>query len=205
MRDEQPIVFVIDDDPSVRNGLDALLRSVSLKVLSFSSADEFLRTTRPDAPSCIVLDVRLPGPSGLDLQRELAKSGAHPPIIFISAHADVPMSVHAMKAGAIEFLTKPFRDQEFLDAIQSGIERDRARRENAELIATLQARFQSLTSRERDVMALVVTGRSNKQVASKLDISEITVKVNRGQAMRKMQANSLADLVRMADKLGISA
>jgi FixJ family two-component response regulator len=205
MRDEQPIVFVIDDDPSVRNGLDALLRSVSLKVLSFSSADEFLRTTRPDAPSCIVLDVRLPGPSGLDLQRELAKSGAHPPIIFISAHADVPMSVHAMKAGAIEFLTKPFRDQEFLDAIQSGIERDRARRENAELIATLQVRFQSLTSRERDVMALVVTGRSNKQVASKLDISEITVKVNRGQAMRKMQANSLADLVRMADKLGISA
>jgi FixJ family two-component response regulator len=205
MRDEQPIVFVIDDDPSVRNGLDALLRSVSLKVLSFSSADEFLRTTRPDAPSCIVLDVRLPGPSGLDLQRELAKSGAHPPIIFISAHADVPMSVHAMKAGAIEFLTKPFRDQEFLDAIQSGIEHDRARRENAELIATLQARFQSLTSRERDVMALVVTGRSNKQVASKLDISEITVKVNRGQAMRKMQANSLADLVRMADRLGISA
>ena len=205
MRDEQPIVFVIDDDASVRNGLDALLRSVSLKVLSFSSADEFLRTTRPDAPSCIVLDVRLPGPSGLDLQRELAKSGAHPPIIFISAHADVPMSVHAMKAGAIEFLTKPFRDQEFLDAIQSGIERDRARRENAELIATLQARFQSLTARERDVMALVVTGRSNKRVASKLDISEITVKVNRGQAMRKMQANSLADLVRMADKLGISA
>ena len=205
MKDEQPVVFVIDDDPSVRNGLDALLRSVALRVLCFSSADEFLRATRPDAPSCIVLDVRLPGQSGLDLQRELAKSGAHPPIIFISAHADVPMSVHAMKAGAIEFLTKPFRDQEFLDAIQLGIERDRARRENAELVATLQARFQSLTARERDVMALVVTGRSNKQVASKLDISEITVKVNRGHAMRKMQANSLADLVRMADKLGISA
>jgi len=204
MSEDQAIVFIVDDDPSVRNGLDALLRSVALRVQTFSSAEEFLRSTRPDAPGCIVLDIRLPGPSGLDLQRELLKTGDYPPIIFISGHADVPVSVRAMKDGAIEFLTKPFRDHDLLEAIQLGIARDRMRRENARAMAELRARFETLTPREREVMALIATGRSNKQVGGKLDVAEITVKVHRAQVMRKMEAHSLVDLARMADRLGIT-
>ena len=202
MTDAHPIVFLIDDDPSVRDALTSLLRSVELVVQSFGSANEFLRIKRPDAPACLVLDVRLPGPSGLDFQRELAKSDIPLPIIFITGHGDIPMSVKAMKAGAVEFLTKPFRDQELLDAIQLGIERDQVRRQDAAIIAGLRERYRALTPRERDVMARVVTGRLNKQIAADLEVSEVTVKVHRGQVMRKMLARSLADLVRMADKLG---
>jgi FixJ family two-component response regulator len=204
MSEDQPVVFIIDDDASVRNGLDALLRSVSLKVQTFGSADEFLRRARPDAPGCIVLDVRLPGPSGLDLQRELSKTGDHPPIIFISGHADVPVSVRAMKEGAIEFLTKPFSDHDLLEAIQLGIVRDRTRRQRARIMAELLARFATLTPREREVMALIAAGRSNKQVGGTLDVAEITVKVHRAQVMRKMEAHTLVDLARMADQLGIT-
>jgi FixJ family two-component response regulator len=203
--DQAPIVFVIDDDPSIRDALTGLLRSVGLEVQSFGSTQEFLQRKRTERPSCLVLDVRLPGPSGLDFQFELAKSNAQIPIIFITGHGDIPMSVRAMKSGAIEFLTKPFRDQELLDAVQLGIERDRARRQDAAVLAGLQARFESLTPREREVMALVVTGRMNKQIAAKLEVSEITVKVHRGQVMRKMRATSVAELVRMADRLGVLA
>ncbi len=202
MTDAHPIVFLIDDDQSVRDALTSLLRSVGLVVQSFGSAKEFLRVKRPDAPACLVLDVRLPGPSGLDFQRELAELDIPLPIIFITGHGDIPMSVKAMKAGAVEFLTKPFRDQELLDAIQLGIERDRVRRQNAAIVAGLRERYRALTPRERDVMARVVTGRLNKQIAADLEVSEVTVKVHRGQVMRKMLAKSLADLVRMADKLG---
>jgi FixJ family two-component response regulator len=202
MTDAHPIVFLIDDDPSVRDALTSLLRSVGLVVQSFGSAKEFLRIKRPDAPACLVLDVRLPGPSGLDFQRELAESDIPLPIIFITGHGDIPMSVKAMKAGAVEFLTKPFRDQELLDAIQLGIERDRVRRQDAAIVAGLRERYRALTPRERDVMARVVTGRLNKQIAADLEVSEVTVKVHRGQVMRKMLAKSVADLVRMADKLG---
>jgi FixJ family two-component response regulator len=205
MTEKHPVVFLIDDDPSVRDALDGLLRSVGLQVQSFGSAQAFLRAERPDAPACLVLDVRLPGPSGLDFQRDLAESNNPLPIIFITGHGDIPMSVKAMKAGAIEFLTKPFRDQELLDAIQQGIERDRTRRQEAAIIAGLQERYRTLTPRERDVMACVVTGRLNKQIAADLDLSEVTVKVHRGQVMRKMLAKSLADLVRMADRLGVNA
>jgi FixJ family two-component response regulator len=205
MSEEAPVVFVIDDDPSVRNGLDSLLRSVALNVQLFASTEDFLRATRPDAPACIVLDVRLPGQGGLEFQRELGRLNIQLPIIFITAHGDIPMTVQAMKGGAIEFLAKPFRDQELLDAIRLGIERDRARRSDAAASAGLRENFNSLTSREREIMALVVTGRLNKQIAADLSVSEITVKVHRGQLMRKMQASSLADLVRMADRLGISA
>jgi FixJ family two-component response regulator len=205
MTEKHPVVFLIDDDPSVRDALDGLLRSVGLQVQSFGSAQEFLRVKLPDAPACLVLDVRLPGPSGLDFQRDLAESNSPLPIIFITGHGDIPMSVKAMKAGAVEFLTKPFRDQELLDAIQQGIERDRTRRQEAAIIAGLQERYRALTPRERDVMACVVTGRLNKQIAADLDLSEVTVKVHRGQVMRKMLAKSLADLVRMADKLGVNA
>jgi FixJ family two-component response regulator len=200
----KPVVFVIDDDPSVRAALAGLLRSVGLSAKLFASTQEFLQSDRDDVLGCIVLDVRLPGLSGLDLQRELAKSGSHLPIIFITGHGDIPMSVRAMKAGAIEFLTKPFRDQELLDAIHLGIERDRERRQDAGLVERLRERFASLTSRERQIMAHVVTGRLNKQIAGDLDLSEITVKVHRGHIMRKMGAKSFAELVRMADRLGVS-
>ena len=200
--DAQAVVYVVDDDPSIREALASLLRSVGLEVRAFSSTQQFLESQRPDVPGCLVLDVRLPGVGGLDLQSQLLRSGIHLPIIFITGHGDIPMSVQAMKAGAIEFLTKPFRDQALLDAIQVGIERDRTRRRDSEIVRQLQERFQSLTSREREIMAHVVTGRMNKQIAGDLDVSEITVKVHRGQVMRKMGAKSLAELVRMADKLG---
>jgi FixJ family two-component response regulator len=202
--EEQPVVFVIDDDGMVRDSVNDLLCSIGLKVELFGSAQEFLQSKRPDAPGCIILDVRLPGASGLEFQRTLAESSVQLPVIFISGHGDIPMSVRAMKFGAIEFLTKPLREQELLDAVQAGIERDRVRRRQAKLVAELQERFNSLTSREREVFALVVTGRPNKQIAHQLELSEMTVKVHRSQASHKMRAKSLIDLVRMADKLGIS-
>jgi len=202
--EERPVVIVIDDDPSLRKAIDRLLRSVDLRVELFESAQEFLRSDRPDAPSCIVLDVRLPGQSGLSLQRNLAAANIHIPIIFITAHGDIPMSVRAMKAGAFEFLTKPFHDQDLLDAIEAALERDRVRRADEKLIAELRERFETLTERERQVMQLVVAGRLNKQIAAELGISEMTAKIHRGQVFRKLQAASLPDLVRMADKLGIT-
>jgi RNA polymerase sigma factor (sigma-70 family) len=204
MREEQPVVFVIDDDASVRDAIADLLRSVGLTVESFGSTQEFLQRERPDVPGCIVLDVRLPGPSGLEFQRTLSNSSIHLPIIFISGHGDIAMSVRAMKSGAIEFLTKPVPEQQLLDAIQTGIERDRARRQEARIVAELRERFDSLTPREREVLALVVTGRRNKQIAAQVKLSEMTVKVHRSQIMRKMRAKSLVDLVRMADALGAS-
>lgn len=197
-------MFVIDDDVSVRDGVTDLLRSVGLGVESFGSTQEFLQSKRPDAPGCIVLDVRLPGPSGLEFQRTLINSNINLPIIFISAHGDIPMSVRAMKSGAIEFLTKPLHEQHLLDAIQAGIERDRTRRQEAKVVAELQVRFDSLTPREREVLTFVITGRPNKQIAVQAKLSEMTVKVHRSQIMRKMQAKSLVDLVRMADQLGLS-
>lgn len=202
-REEQPIVFIIDDDASVREGVGDLLRSVGLGVQSFESTQDFLQSKRPNAPGCIVLDVRLPGPSGLEFQRTLTESGISLPVIFLSGHGDIPMSVKAIKSGAVEFLTKPVREQELLDAVQAGIARDRVRREQHKLVAELRERFNSLTAREREVMPLVVTGRLNKQIAAQLELSEMTVKVHRGQIIRKMRAKSLVDLVRMADKLGI--
>ena len=205
MTDEQPIVFIVDDDASVRDAVADLLRSVGLRAESFKSAEEFLQAKRPDAPGCIVLDVRLPGPSGLEFQRTLIESRIDLPIIFVSGHGDIPMSVRAMKSGAIEFLTKPFHEQELLDAVQAGIERDRARRQEANVVAELRERFNSLTPRERSVLTLVITGRANKLIAAELELSEMTVKVHRSQIMRKMRAKSLVDLVRIADKLGVSA
>jgi FixJ family two-component response regulator len=203
--EDQPVVFVIDDSPSVRDALDSLIRSVHLNVLSFGSTEEFLLYKRPDAPGCIVLDVRLPGLSGLDFHREMAKSNIDLPVIFITGHGDVPMSVRAIKAGAIEFLPKPFRDQDLLDAINLGIERDRSRRQASAIVAVLRDNFASLTARERQVMLQVASGRPNKQIAGELNLSEVTVKVHRRHVMRKMKAKSLADLVRMADKLSDSA
>ena len=196
-------MFVIDDDASLREALSSLFRSVGLQVTAFDSTAEFLKAKLPDAPSCLVLDVRLPGLSGLDFQTELAKANVRIPIIFMTGHGDIPMSVRAMKAGAVEFLTKPFRDQDMLDAVQIGLERDRIRRESSGAAAKLKSRFDSLTPREQEIMGLVTTGLMNKQIAGEIGVSEITVKVHRGNVMRKMGAKSLAELVRMADALGV--
>jgi len=201
MREAPATVIVIDDDPSVREALGSLLRSVGLQANLYGSVPEFLKAGRPDGPTCLVLDVRLPGQGGLDFQTELSKVGMRLPIIFITGHGDIPMSVRAMKSGAIEFMTKPFRDQDLLDAIQLGLDRDRAQREQDNAVALLRTRFDSLTQREREVMAYVVRGRLNKQIAGEIGISEVTVKVHRGTMMRKMKASSVPDLARMADKL----
>ena len=201
MTEPPPIVFVVDDDPSVRRAIQRLVESVGLQVADFGSAKEFLRNGRPDAPSCLVLDVRLPGISGLDFQRELAEANIHIPIIFVTAHGDIPMTVRAMKAGAVEFLTKPFRDQDLLDAVQVALERDRARRQKEAEIATLRDRYESLSAREREVVAMVVSGQLNKQIAAEIGTTENTVKAHRGRAMEKMQAESLADLVKMVERL----
>jgi FixJ family two-component response regulator len=202
---DEPTIIVVDDDPGIRESLRSLLRSVGLQVKALASVPEFLKEGRPEGPACLVLDVRLPGRSGLDLQRDLSAANIHLPIIFITGYGDIPMSVQAIKGGAIEFLTKPFRDQELLDAIQLGLARDRAWLDEAKAKAALRSRFETLTPREREVMALVVTGRLNKQIAYDIGISEITVKVHRGQVMRKMNAASLPDLARMADKLNLTA
>ena len=198
------VVFVVDDDPSMRDSLRRLITSVGFKVEVFASARAFLDARRPDAPGCLVLDVRLPGLSGLDLQRELVETDAELPIIFITGHGDIPMSVRAMKAGAVEFLTKPFREQEMLDAIRSGIERDRTIRVERQQRAELRQRYASLTPRERDVLALIVAGLLNKQIAGELGTTEATVKEQRGHVMTKMQAGSVAELVRFAARLGVT-
>jgi FixJ family two-component response regulator len=195
------MVFVIDDDKSMREALHSLIRSVGLGVVTFGSADEFLQSERPDVPACLILDVRMPGLSGLDLQRDLSEGNIHIPIIFITGHGDIPMSVRAMKAGAVEFLTKPFRDQDLLDAIQQALDRDRRARSQQADSADLRSRFHSLTPRETEVFELVVKGLLNKQIALQLGTSEITIKLHRRQVMEKMAADSLADLVRMSEKL----
>ena len=200
---EAPIVFVVDDDESVREALRSLFRSVSLRVETFGSAADFLRSELPEVASCLVLDVRLPGVSGLDFQAELAKANIHIPVIFMTGHGDIPMSVQAMKAGAVDFLTKPFRDQDMLDAVAAAVERDRSRRKDEQRLSDVRARFDGLTEREREVMGLVTAGLMNKQIAGELGLSEITVKIHRGHVMRKMAARSLADLVRMAELLGV--
>jgi FixJ family two-component response regulator len=205
MKEAEPIIFVIDDDESIREALKDLLESVGLLVETFASAPEFLQSSHPDVPSCLVLDVRMPGLSGLDLQQEMADANIHTPIIFITGHGDIPMTVRAMKAGAVEFLTKPFRDQDLLDAIQQALDRDRAARQERAETAELRSRFDSLTPRETEVFALVITGLLNKQIALQLGTSEITIKQHRHQVMQKMRADSFADLVRMAEKLGIPA
>jgi RNA polymerase sigma factor (sigma-70 family) len=203
MTEAVPIVFVVDDDPSVRRAIKRLIGSVGLQVEAFGSAQEFLEGWRSDAPSCLVLDIRLPKISGLDFQRQLAEANIHIPIIFITAHGDIPMTVRAMKAGAVEFLTKPFRDQDLLDAVHTALGRDRARREQEAEIAAIRKRLESLTPREREVLPLVVSGLLNKQIAGEIGTSENTVKVHRSQLMRKMGADSLAELVRLAEKIGI--
>ena len=204
MSEDQAIVVVIDDDVSIRESVEDLLRSVGLEVKSFATSREFLQQKLPDAPGCIVLDVRLPGGSGLEFQKTLLNSKIQLPIIFISGHSDVPTSVRAMKSGAIEFLTRPLREQELLDAVHVGIERDRVRRQEAKIVAELRGRLDCLTPREQEVLLLVVTGHPNKAIATQLGLSEMTVKVHRSQIMRKMRAKSQIELVRMADKLGIS-
>jgi FixJ family two-component response regulator len=202
MPDVPAVVFVIDDDPSMRGALEDLVGSVGLQARVFASPQDFLQSKLPEAPGCLVLDVRLPGMSGLTFQKELAKLGIVLPVIFITGHGDISMSVRAMKAGAVEFLTKPFHDQDLLDAIHAAIERDRERRREAVLIKGLREHYATLTERERQILTLVVAGRANKQIAAELNLSEMTVKVHRGQVMRKMHAESLPELVRMADRLG---
>ena len=204
MKDEAPTVFLVDDDASVREGVTDLLRSVGLQVEAFASPQEFIDSKRSDVPGCLILDMRLPGPSGLEFQRLLASSDIQLPIIFISAHGDIPMSVRAIKSGAIEFLTKPLHEQQLLDAVHAGIERDRARRREADGLAELRTRFETLTPREREILSLVASGQANKQIAAHLGLSEMTIKVHRSQVMHKMQAKSVIDLVRMTDKLGVS-
>ncbi|MGY0790815.1 response regulator transcription factor [Azospirillum argentinense] len=204
MATESPFVAIIDDDPSIRESLVSLLRSVGLTALPFAAAQEFLQQRLPDAPGCLVLDVRLPGQSGLEFQRELSGTDIHLPVVFITGHGDIPMSVTAMKAGAVEFLAKPFRDQDLIDAVHTGIERDRDRRRTLDALCDLRERFRSLTPREREVMRLVAAGQLNKQIAAELQLSEITVKVHRANVMRKMQARSLPDLVRIADKVTLA-
>jgi len=203
MNEPQSMVFVVDDDAEVRKAIASLIRPVGLQVQLFGSAQDFVRAKRPEVPGCLILDIRLPGISGLDFQRKLAEANNPIPIIFITGHGDIPMSVRAMKAGAVEFLTKPFRDQDLLDAIQHALERDRTRRQREAEIATLRERFEWLTPREREVLPLVVSGLPNKQIAAEIGTSETTVKVHRGQLMRKMGADSLPELVRMAEKMGV--
>ncbi len=202
MKQEKSVVYVIDDDPSMRRALEGLLASVGHEVRLFASAPEFMQAPRNDVPGCLLLDVRLPGMSGLAFQQELTKAGVALPIIFVTGHGDVPMSVRAMKAGAVEFLTKPFDDQVLLDSVHSALECDRARRLDAAGLAALQARYQELTDRERQVMSHVVAGQVNKRIADALGLSVVTIKVHRGQVMKKMRAESVAELVRMADRLG---
>jgi FixJ family two-component response regulator len=204
MKRTEPIVFVIDDDASVRSALKSLIRSVGLDVEGFASGQDFLNFARPDVAGCLVLDVRLPGMNGLDFHKVLIKSGILLPVIFITAHGDVPMSVRAMKSGAVEFLTKPFRDQDLLDAIQLSLDQDRIRRQQESEISELKKRFEKLTVRERELLSLVVSGKPNKQIADAIGISEFTVKIHRANLTRKMQADSLADLVRMTVRLNIS-
>ena len=205
MKTGDPIVFVVDDDLSMREALADLISSVGLSVETLKSAGEFLEHKRPEAPACLVLDVRLPGLSGLDLQRELLRTGTPIPIIFITGHGDIPMSVRAMKEGAVEFLSKPFRDQDLLDAIQHAIQSDRVARQERAMVTELQRRFESLTKREREVMKLMVTGLLSKQMAARLGSSEVTIKMHRGQVMHKMKAESIVQLARMAEKIGIGS
>jgi FixJ family two-component response regulator len=200
---KEPIVFIIDDDLSVRRALTNLFQSVGLKVEVFGSAAELMKTRLPEVASCLVLDIRLPGLSGLDLQAELAEANIHIPIIFITGHGDIPMTVRAMKGGAVDFLTKPFRDQDLLDAVRTAIERDRKRREVEKTVSNLQALFETLSPREREVLAFVASGLMNKQIAAELGLAEITVKIYRGHIMKKMQAKSLAELIRITETLGI--